>query len=202
MRIFQPGLLASSPFLSLGTGAYIHPILLSTLFHPFTSHIRATSCFFRNLLCHWFSLILAHVHFWSYLSSWLHTSTSASSSFFVTPHIHLSILIFLRHSTHPPQHPYLSSWLHTFTSASSSFFVTPHIHLSILIFLRDSTHPPQHPYLSSWLHTSTSASSSFFVTPHINCSILISFTSTVISRSFVVSRVPEPHANAGLCIPS
>ena len=101
----------------------------------------------------------------------LHTSISTSSSHsslslllvtYVTPHIHLNILVsfgsilascHLRYSTHPPQHPrlirlypcFLSlTLLHTSTSTSSSHsalslllvtYVTPHIHLNILVSL-------------------------------------------------------------------
>ena len=81
-------------------------------------------------------------------------------SIFVTPHIHLTILIsfvfvlascYLCYSTHPPHHPHLIRLcpcfllfmlLHTSTSPSSShsslalllvIYVTPHIHLNILI---------------------------------------------------------------------
>ena len=51
---------------------------------PDTSHIFVPlQPFLRDLLCHWchcYSYYPLHVHFWSYLYSWLPTTTSASSS--------------------------------------------------------------------------------------------------------------------------
>ena len=66
-----------------------HPLL------PFSWHVRTTLDFslWSSLSPVILLLSLSHVRFWFHLSSWLHTSTSSSSSFLLTPHIHRSILI-------------------------------------------------------------------------------------------------------------
>ena len=119
----------------------------------------------------------------------LHTSISTSSShsslslllvIYVTPHIHLNILVsfvsilascHLRYSTHPSQHPrlirlypcFLSfTLLHTSISTSSS-----HSSLSLLLVI--------------------------YVTPHIHLNIVVSFVSSLASSHLRYSTHPSQH---------
>ena len=89
-----------------------------------TSSILLRSCPSHVLLTCPFNFNLFPVIF--FFTGALYWSTPLSLlmlSFFVIPHIHLSLLIFLRDSTHQPQPPHL--------------------------ILRDSTHQPQHIHHSS-----------------------------------------------------
>ena len=173
-------------------------------------------------------LIRLHPSFLSFML--LHTSISTSSShsslsfllvIYVTPYIHLNILVsfvsilpscHLCYSTHPSQHPrnirlypcFLSfMFLHTSISTSSS-----HLSLSLLYY---SIHPSQHPrlirlypsFLSFMLlHTSISTSSShsslsfllvIYVTPYIHFNILVTFVSILTSCHLCFSTHPSQH---------
>ena len=151
----------------LASFIYVTPHIRLNILVSFVSILASSHlCYFTHPSQHP-RLIRLYPCFLSFML--LHTSISTSSShsslslllvIYVTPHIHLNILVsfvsilascHLCYSTHPPQHPrlirlypcFLSFMLlHTSTSTSSShsslslllvIYVTPHIHLNILV---------------------------------------------------------------------
>ena len=160
----------------------------------------------------------------------LHTSISTSSShsslslllvIYVTPYIHLNILVsfvsivascHLCYSIHPPQHPRyirLYPWflsfmlLHTSISTSSShsslsfllvIYVTPYIHFNILVTfvsILTSCHLCFSTHPSQ--HPRLMCLYPCFITPHIHLNILVSFVSIVASCHLCYSTHPSQH---------